>query len=47
MIVSQYALTNVKQNCAIEPLVDDMVLEDLIVEGLGASFSGRHCVIDY
>jgi hypothetical protein len=36
------ALTNVKQDCAVKPLVDNMILEDLIIEGLRAAFSCRH-----
>ena len=33
---------NVQQNCAIELLVDDVVLEDLVVQGLGGSFRAGH-----
>jgi hypothetical protein len=44
-ILSQWALTNVKQDCAIKLLIHNVVLEDLIVEGLRATFSSRHCVI--
>jgi hypothetical protein len=33
---------NVKEDGAIELLVDDMVLEDLIVESLGCPLGGRH-----
>lgn len=40
----QGKLTNVQQDCAVELLVDDMGLEDLVVESLRGSFGNRHCV---
>lgn len=33
---------NVQQDGAIELLVDDVVLEDLVVKGLGGAFGDRH-----
>lgn len=33
---------NIQQDGAIELLVDDVVLEDLVVEGLGGAFCDRH-----
>jgi len=41
-ITSRPRLTNVKKNCAIKPLIYDMVLEDFIVESLWSTFSSRH-----
>lgn len=35
-------LTNVEKDGAIVPFVDDMVLKDFIVEGLGFFRGGRH-----
>lgn len=34
---------NVQQDCAIELLINNMGLEDLVVEGLGCLFRSRHC----
>jgi hypothetical protein len=33
---------NVEEDGAVELLVDDMGLEDLVVEGLGCPLGGRH-----
>jgi hypothetical protein len=35
-------LTDVKKNCAVRLTVDDMVLQDLVVEGLRRGNSRRH-----
>ena len=35
--------TNIQQDGAIELLVDDMGLEDLVVEGLWRSLGNGHC----
>jgi hypothetical protein len=48
-MVFRSALTNIQQDCAVGPLVDNMVLEDFVVEGPRAGFSrgsisGRHRV---
>jgi hypothetical protein len=41
-VISQWELTYVKKDCAIKSLIDNVVLEDLVVEGLWATFSSRH-----
>lgn len=41
-IAARFTHTDVKQDCAVHPLVHDMVLEDLIVESLWSSLCGRH-----
>ena len=38
---------NVQKNGAIELLVDNVVLEDLVVEGLGGAFCDGHLVEVY
>lgn len=38
-----FLLTNVKQNSTIKSLIYDMVLKNLIIEGLWSPFSRRHC----
>jgi hypothetical protein len=38
----QWLLTDIEQDCAIELLVHNVVLKDLIVEGLRATFGSRH-----
>lgn len=37
--------TNVEQKCAIVPLVDNVLLQDLVVESLGTLDGGRHVVM--
>jgi hypothetical protein len=34
--------TNIEQDGAVVPLIDDMVLEDLVVERLGPGEKARH-----
>ena len=36
--------TNIYKNCAIILLIHDVVLKDLVVQGLGFSVCTRHCV---
>lgn len=36
------ALTNIEEDCAIESLIDNMVLEDLIVQRTRGTLGDRH-----
>ena len=43
MVAQGRVRTNIEQDRAIELLVDNMGLEDLVVEGLWRFLGNRHC----
>lgn len=42
MIIMSEALTNIEEDCAIESLINNMVLEDLIVQRTRGTLGDRH-----